>query len=161
MVPGILESHAKTQRESAGIFRKVYYKQNPLPAAWFFHQRSISVHQRSISVHQRPSASISVHQRPSAVLFCGLLLCELIALARNPLSGSGCWPGSLSLTQRRKDAKGKCRDLSQRLPQARSTTGSLVLPSAFHQRSGSAVRFCGLALRSGSAVFSFAVLVGA
>ena len=93
-----------------------------------------------------PSASISVHQRScSAVRLCGLLLGELGALARNPLSGSGCWPGSLSLTQRRKDAKGKSRDLSQGLLQAKSTTGSLVLPSAFHQRP-SAVRFCGLLL---------------
>jgi len=29
--------------EKAGIFGKVYYKQDPLLAAWFFHQRSISV----------------------------------------------------------------------------------------------------------------------
>jgi hypothetical protein len=172
-------------------------------AAWFFHQRPISVHQRSGSAvfsfaslapwretllavlvagrgslsltqrrkdakgkcrnlsqgplqarsttgslvlpsasHQRPSASISgpVLRSGSAVRLCGLLLGELSALARNPLSGSGCWPGSLSLTQRRKGAKGKSRDLSQGLQQAKSTTGSLVLPSA--------VRFCGPALRS-------------
>ena len=106
-----------------------------------------------------PSASISVHQRScSAVRLCGLLLGELGALARNPLFGGSDWcRGSLSLTQRRKDAKGKSRDLSQGLLQAKSTTGSLVLPSAFHQRP-SAVRFCGPVLRSGSAVFSLASL---
>ena len=76
-----------------------------------------------------------------AVWLCGLLLCELGALARNPLFGGSDWcRGCLSLTQRRKDAKGKCRNLWQGLLQARSTTGSLVLPSAFHQRP-SAVRF--------------------
>ena len=72
-------------------------------------------------------------------------LCLFQHNSKPSLGGSGCWPGSLSLTQRRKDAKGKCRDLSQRLQQARSTTGSLVLPSASHQRP-SAVWLCGILL---------------
>ena len=122
-------------------------KRTPIRVRFFVHsQNSCCLVLPSASI-SGPSASISVHQRScSAVRLCGLLLGELGALARNPLFGGSDWcRGSLSLTQRRKDAKGKSRDLSQGLLQAKSTTGSLVLPSAFHQRP-SAVRFCGLLL---------------